>query len=113
MRNTPPSWDDTLTVPLNDCPLCGRPLPIGRTVDRHHMIPKCKKGTDTETIHIVCHRKIHSVFTEKELNDHYHTWERILENEDIQNFVKWVSKKLPEYVDTSKETKGRKKKRRR
>jgi len=93
------------------CPLCSRPLGTVN-VDQHHLIPKTFKGKDTEAIHKICHRKIHSIWTERELLNYYHTWDRILENEEIQKFVKWVTKKEPEYYDVSKETVRRKGKRR-
>ena len=97
----------------NNCPICGRQLINGPSVDDHHLIPKCKKGTDTVTIHKICHSKIHSVWTEKELTDYYHTVERIKSHIEIQKFIKWVSKKAPEYYVKTRDTLARKRKRRR
>ena len=82
------------------CGLCGRPL--GSSADRHHLIPKTFKGKETVLIHKICHGKIHSVFKERELAKYYHTFERLLENDDIKSFVEWVSKKDPDFYDTSK-----------
>lgn len=93
------------------CPLCQRP--IGDVWDKHHLIPKSRKGTDVVVIHKICHNKIHSVFTEKELEDYYHTIPRLLENEYIQAFVKWVSKKDPNFYEKTKDTTTRRKKRKR
>jgi len=42
-----------------DCPLCGRPLIRGDSVDEHHLIPKSQGGRDKYLIHKVCHQKIH------------------------------------------------------
>jgi hypothetical protein len=98
---------------LNNCPLCGREMIHGPSVDAHHLIPKSFKGTEVEDVHRICHIKIHSVFSEREMFKHYHTWERMLENDEIQKFVKWVSKKEPEYLDVSKDTHTRKSKRKR
>jgi hypothetical protein len=86
----------------------------GPTVDDHHLIPKSKGGKKIPpvTMHIVCHRKIHSVFTDNELMTYYNTWERIQEHEQIASFIKWVSKKPAEYLDVHRETKSRKRKRR-
>ncbi len=95
-----------MTTP--NCPLCKRPL--GNVWDRHHLIPKSRKGKDVVAIHKICHNKIHTVFTEKELEQYYHTIERLLENEYIQTFVKWVAKKDPDYYEVSKSTKERKRK---
>lgn len=93
------------------CPLCTREL--GNVWDDHHLIPKTFKGTETVRIHKICHNKIHSVFTERELEKYYHTMDRLLENEDIRNFVEWVSKKDPNFYQKTKDTNVRRKKRRR
>jgi 5-methylcytosine-specific restriction endonuclease McrA len=76
------------------CPLCGRPLGTVN-IDRHHLIPKTFKGKDQYPIHKICHRKIHSAFTERELLRTYHTWEGLREHEDIQAFIAWVARKPP------------------
>ena len=80
--------------PVNDtpCPLCGRVLG-SVNIDRHHLIPKTFKGKDQYPIHKICHRKIHSAFTERELLQTYNTWEALLSHEDIRNFVDWVANK--------------------
>lgn len=93
------------------CPICKREMVKGISVDEHHLIPKTFKGKETVTIHKICHRKLHSVFSEREMFKYYHTIERLLEHEEIQKFIKWVSKKHPEYYDSSLETKNRKGKR--
>jgi hypothetical protein len=83
------------------CPLCGRRL--APPYNRHHLLPLSKGGRGTTTIclHKICHDKIHSVFTEMELKRHYHTIERLQQNEEIASFIKWVRKKEPEYYDKS------------
>ncbi len=97
----------------NNCPVCGREMIPGKSIDEHHLIPKTFKGTETVLLHKICHRKLHTVFTEREMQHHYHTIERLLEHDEIQKFVKWVSKKDPEFYVRNKDTKERKKKRRR
>lgn len=83
------------------CPLCGRPL--AEPMNRHHLIPISKGGRGTPTIvmHKICHNKIHAVLTEKELRDYYHTIDRLQHQEEIAKFIKWVSKKPPEFYDGS------------
>jgi 5-methylcytosine-specific restriction endonuclease McrA len=83
------------------CPLCGRIL--AEPVSRHHLIPLSKGGKDTPTIlmHKVCQNKVHAVFNETELKNYYHTIERILENEEMIKFVKWVKKKELAFCDVS------------
>jgi hypothetical protein len=87
------------------CPLCNREL--AAPYNRHHLIPISKGGKHTTTIllHKVCHDKIHAVFSEIDLKRHYHTIDRIQQNENIASFIKWVQKKEPEYYDTSKRKK--------
>ena len=92
------------------CPLCGRAMPDG-TYNAHHLIPVTFKGKELVDLHYICHSKIHHTFTERELEHYYHTIDRLLENEDIQKFVKWVAKKDPTFNDKNKDTKNRKRKR--
>src|SRR4051812_681923 len=61
---------------LIPCPLCGRVLG-SENVDEHHLVPKVFKGTEKWKLHRVCHTKIHATFTERELANYYHTWERL------------------------------------
>lgn len=95
----------------NNCPLCDRKMIKGPSVDRHHLIPKSRKGKETVLIHLICHRKIHSVFTEKELATKYSTIEKLKNNEEIANFILWVKNKHPEFIDTFRETKNKKQRR--
>lgn len=76
------------------CPLCGRPIPE-RSGSQHHLVPKSLKGRDTVTLHRICHRKIHALFTERELQKRYDTIERLLAHPEIQKFARWVSSKPP------------------
>jgi len=76
------------------CPLCGRELG-SINVDRHHLVPKKFKGTAQYPVHKICHRKIHSTFTERELFASYHTWEALRTSEEIRNFIAWVARKEP------------------
>jgi hypothetical protein len=92
------------------CQLCNRELILGPSVDEHHLIPKTFKGTETVLLHKICHRKIHATFTERELANYYKTIDLLLSHYEIEKFVKWVSKKDPEYYDISKETNHRKNK---
>jgi hypothetical protein len=90
------------------CPICNRPL-IGVNEDRHHLIPKVKGGKKTEPVllHIVCHRKLHSLWTEWELLHLYNNLDTILQNDDIQKFIKWIAKKPPEFIDSFRQANRR------
>lgn len=76
------------------CPLCGRLLGTVN-IDRHHLVPRTFKGKEQFPIHKICHRKIHSAFTERELLRAYHTWEALRGQEDIRSFIDWVANKPP------------------
>lgn len=96
---------------MNTCQLCNRPLGDVR-IEEHHLVPKTFKGRDTHPIHKICHQKIHATFSERELLHYYHTFDRLLEHEEIQKFVKWISKKAPDFYDKNDDTKSRNRKRR-
>ena len=98
---------------LGACGICGREMIDGPTVNVHHLIPRTFKGRETITLHIVCHTKIHSVFTERELLSKYHTVERLREHPEMEKFIHWVAKKSPEFRDRNRMTKEKRGKRRR
>ncbi len=77
------------------CPICGRELGAKANYSKHHLVPKSRGGTFGATIdiHNICHQKIHSVFTEKELKQEYHTIEKLVAHEEMAKFIKWVAKK--------------------
>jgi hypothetical protein len=91
------------------CPLCGRTLG-SINVDRHHLIPKTFKGTEQFSIHKICHRKIHSVFTERELYKAFHTWESLRADPQLQSFIGWVANKVPGFYTRTFTTNSKKKK---
>ena len=89
-----------------DCPLCGRPLVPGPSVDEHHLVPKSRRGRDKFLVHRVCHTKIHATLSEKELADHYNTWEALRAQPEITVFIDWVRKKPPEFMARNVKTKA-------
>lgn len=82
------------------CPICHRILGT-ENVNQHHLIPKSRKGKEKFHIHKICHRKIHATFTEKELEKKFNTWDELRNHEMMQDFIKWVQKKPPEFYDGS------------
>lgn len=85
---------------MQTCPLCSRMLGDVR-IEQHHLIPVSKGGKYTEPIHSICHRKIHSSFTETELARLYNNWTSLRTHPDMVSFIKWVSRKPPEFYDLS------------
>ena len=94
------------------CPICNRKI-LHYDESKHHLIPKCKKGTYTETVilHRICHNKIHATFSENELSTFYNTIERLIEHDDIKKFIKWIRKKPTEFYQKTKFSNERKFKR--
>jgi hypothetical protein len=93
----PPATSDDPRPDLGPCPLCGRPLIPGPSVDAHHLVPRSQGGRATVTMHRVCHSKIHSLFTEQELRDSYDTLDKLRQHPEIAKFIRFVRKKDPEY----------------
>ncbi len=84
---------------LGPCPLCGRAMIEGAGVDRHHWVPKAEGGREQTPMHRVCHKKIHSVLSEKELAASYAAVQALLTHPEIAKFVRWVQRKPPEWND--------------
>ncbi len=95
---------------VGKCPICSRDLIKGASINEHHFIPKSKggKAEDKITLHVVCHDFLHRTFTENELMRVYNTPEKCLEHEAVSKFAKWISKKDPEYKDSVKINKRKK-----
>lgn len=84
---------------LGNCPICEREMLKGPFSDKHHFLPKCKGGKETEHVHRVCHNKIHSVFTESELAKKYNDPGKVREHPEMQKFIEWVKNKEPNFYD--------------
>ena len=83
---------------LGPCPICGRPMVPGASTDRHHWVPRKEGGSDWSYMHRICHKKLHSLFTERELAREYASAEQLLAHPDIAAFVKWVRRQPLETV---------------
>lgn len=55
------------------------------------------KGRETVVLHRICHRKIHSLFTERKLAKHYPSIAALQTHQDVQAFVRWVAGKDPDF----------------
>lgn len=82
---------------LGPCPICGRPMLAGPSVDRHHFVPRAEGGREARPVHRICHRKLHSLWTERELATAYATPEAIRNHPEMQRFIQWVARKPPEF----------------
>ena len=88
----------------SNCLICNRELGNSDLISKHHLIPKSRGGKHSTTIliHNICHQKIHSVFTERELKNEFHTVEKLLQQEAMQKFVKWVRKKHVDFYQVNR-----------
>jgi hypothetical protein len=89
---------DTAPEPEHVCPLCGRPLVPGPSVDEHHLVPKSEGGRAKFLVHRVCHTKIHTTLTETQLAREFNTWSALRSQPDIAAFIRWVQKKPPDFM---------------
>ena len=83
----------------------------GPSVNRHHWVPKSKGGDRASNIHVVCHRMLHKTFSESDLANDYLTPEALREHPEIENFIRWVRRKPPEFIDRARAPRGRDKRR--
>jgi len=101
------------------CPICKRNTPE-HYQEKHHLIPRgiCKRNkyakkqqiiedNNTLDLCVSCGDFLHKVFTIKDLADNYNTLDKILANEDIQNWASWISKKLNDFTICMKTKKKR------
>ncbi len=96
---TPASRTDSAAGGLGPCPLCGRPMVDGPSLDRHHWVPRSEGGRQQAVMHRICHRKIHSVLDERSLARAYATPEALRGHPEIARFLRWVAGKPPEFMD--------------
>jgi hypothetical protein len=89
---------------VSTCELCRRPN-IDTT--RHHLIPRTrhknkrnKKTFDREEVRTrlaylcrPCHKFIHTVLSEKEMESSYNTVEQLAAHPEIRKFIDWVRTK--------------------
>lgn len=90
------------------CALCEREVEF---TNKHHTIPKVKKGKETVRICYPCHGTIHKMFTNYELANVFYTIEKIQAAQRIQKYLNWIKTKKVERITTKlkKKKKGRRK----
>lgn len=94
-----PASDDQ---PLR-CSLCGRFVDRSQ-LDLHHLVPKSRGGRDTVPLHRICHRQIHALLTEKELERDYSEIGALLSHPDIARFVDWVRRKPDDFRERTRKS---------
>ncbi len=93
------------------CQLCERETAL----TRHHLVPQCrhhnkwnKKNFDRRTIKTDllllcagCHRHLHALFTEKELERRFHDLPSLRAHPEVEKFVVWLRTKPPGFKPPS------------
>lgn len=76
------------------CELCDREI-VDTEISIHHLIPKANNGAGgpTAKLHQICHKQIHALFTNIQLTNTYNTIYKLKAHNDVDRFIKWVSKK--------------------
>lgn len=87
-----PTIKDLVSGQPEACPICERP---NYYPSDHHMVPRSRGGKTTLTICRDCHKACHACFTNKELEEKYHTPEALLTNEVFANMILFISKQDP------------------
>lgn len=100
MNRTQENQDQT----IGTCSICDRGMVAGISADDHHWIPQSKGGKKgpKSTIHRICHDKIHSVWSEKELARTFNNPEAIRKAPEMQEFLSWVQNKRPDFYMPTK-----------
>ena len=79
------------------CELCEREV---GTFTQHHLVPKARGGSKGKRIMVClsCAEMIHQLIPNKELDREYDTLEKLLANEKIKKYAKWIGKQKKERV---------------
>lgn len=85
---TIPTIKELVNTP-DPCPLCERP---NYRPTNHHLVPRSRGGKVTATLCADCHRAIHVVFTNKELEREYNTVDALMAHERFAKMVRYIAK---------------------
>jgi len=84
--------ENLLLKKMYNCPLCIRDVPHASD---HHLTPRSRGGKETLPICLDCHKSVHALFTNKELEAKYNTVEALLGDEKFAKHIKWLGKQDP------------------
>jgi 5-methylcytosine-specific restriction enzyme A len=74
---------------LQPCALCGRTV---AKLSQHHLVPKSEGGTEKVGLCAVCHKTLHSFFSNQTLAREKHTIEMLQQDPAVQRYLGWVRK---------------------
>ncbi len=72
------------------CPLCEREVP---ECSDHHLVPKSCGGRRTEAICLDCHRMIHVLFDNKQLECELNSVEALQAEPRFARYLDWIRKR--------------------
>ncbi len=89
---------------IDRCELCSREVP---ELTRHHLVPRMRhrkrsalRRFDLRQMRVgvamlcrPCHKQIHVLFSERELEQDYYTLERLRAHPDVGKFLEWIRDK--------------------
>ena len=81
---------------LSICNLCDRPIPRDLR-DAHHLIPKSRGGVVTVFLHRACHKQVHALFTETELEKNYPSMYALRAHPELARFINWIQDKPSDF----------------
>ncbi|MBS2017922.1 MAG: HNH endonuclease [Deltaproteobacteria bacterium] len=88
-KSGPLTMADLKAKKADPCPLCERP---NDDPTDHHLVPKSRGGKVTETICRDCHKAIHAVFSNKELETTYNTVDALMAHEELAKMIRFIAK---------------------
>jgi hypothetical protein len=79
---------------MMECELCNRDILPGDESE-HHLVPKSRGGSrgNKAMLHTVCHKQLHALFGDRELEILYNTIENLKAHRDVKRFIKWIHRK--------------------
>ena len=81
-------YDSDKVLMTESCVFCKREVPTRG----HHVVPRCKGGTEIVPTCHSCEDFIHKTWSHNELRDTFNTVESILTDMRFQKFLKWLHK---------------------
>ncbi len=97
-------WSLEIGRMTEGCAFCKRKVPTRG----HHVVPRCKGGTETAPTCHSCEDFIHKTWSHNELRDAFNTVERILGDARYQKFLRWLHKQHDTAVFRSQRNRARK-----
>jgi len=100
------------------CAICGRPDTV---LTRHHLLPQSRHNkprfarnhskeegrTRIAMLCKACHSFVHSLLTEKELEQTYDSIDALREHPDIARFASWLATRPPGFQPLSRKNRSR------